>query len=258
MTIPVDFTDVFEAPPTESELKNAAEEYLRVNVMNTRNMVNYSVNMISVATQYPELYDVKLCDTVTIEDEVLNIRAKRKVCKTVWDCISEKYTTIEIGDLRQKLRFTIKYANARDIANSKVKSVVSKGSSPSYTRLMSSLHNITPAKLATNNATKISALEKKLAKLNSNSGAFDGKIGGENNQYGQIVQYDRYDEENAIVDKDGVHGEVVISPIEFELQTTQQELLRVTSSTNPQDVANSENELIYASVAKDFDRTGTR
>ena len=58
--------------------------------------------------QVGELEDqVDLCDTVTVIFEKLGIDAKAKVISTTWDVLADRYTRIEIGDVKQKVTDTI-------------------------------------------------------------------------------------------------------------------------------------------------------
>ena len=53
--------------------------------------------------KYALLEDVHLCDTVGVEFPELNVNATAKCIKTIYDAISNKYVSIELGESRTNL-----------------------------------------------------------------------------------------------------------------------------------------------------------
>jgi hypothetical protein len=53
------------------------------------------------------LENVLLCDTVTVIFEKLGISEKAKVVRTEYDCLAERYKSVEIGTIRSSLAVTI-------------------------------------------------------------------------------------------------------------------------------------------------------
>lgn len=99
----VDMSAEYEEAPTKEELTAKAQSYITSN-----NIGKPSVNITLDWVQVGELEDqVDLCDTVTVIFEKLGIDAKAKVISTTWDVLADRYTRIEIGDVKQKVTDTI-------------------------------------------------------------------------------------------------------------------------------------------------------
>ena len=99
----VDMSAEFEEAPAKEELTAKAQSYITSN-----NIGKPSVNITLDWVQVGELEDqVDLCDTVTVIFEKLGIDAKAKVISTTWDVLADRYTRIEIGDVKQKVTDTI-------------------------------------------------------------------------------------------------------------------------------------------------------
>lgn len=66
--------------------------------------------------QQPEyaavLERLSLCDTVTIKHSVLGVKAKAKVIKTVYNTLSEKYTSVSLGSAKGSLLSSIEQSTA--------------------------------------------------------------------------------------------------------------------------------------------------
>lgn len=99
----LDLSQDFEEQPTPAQLTARAQTYIKAN--------NIGVPKVSLSldfVQISELSDrVDLCDTVTVEFERLDVTAKAKCIRTVWDGLKERYTTIEFGDARTDITDTI-------------------------------------------------------------------------------------------------------------------------------------------------------
>ena len=99
----VDMSAEFEEAPTKEELTAKAQSYITSN-----NIGKPSINITLDWVQVGALEDqVDLCDTVTVIFEKLGIDAKAKVISTTWDVLADRYTRIEIGDVKQKVTDTI-------------------------------------------------------------------------------------------------------------------------------------------------------
>ena len=110
-TLPVDFSQNFDEEPTVEELRNAAENYISNNNIGIPE-VNLTVSFVALwqTTEYAELAAIErinLCDTVTVIFEKLGVNAKAEVIKTVFDVLTERYKSIEIGDAKSRLGDTI-------------------------------------------------------------------------------------------------------------------------------------------------------
>lgn len=99
----VDMSAEYEEAPTKEELTAKAQSYITSN-----NIGKPSINITLDWVQVGALEDqVDLCDTVTVIFEKLGIDAKAKVISTTWDVLADRYTRIEIGDVKQKVTDTI-------------------------------------------------------------------------------------------------------------------------------------------------------
>lgn len=103
-TIPVDLTAEFENKPTEDALRSAGQAYMERNDIGVPN-VNLRVSFVALwqTEEYASvsaLERVSLCDTVHVVFDKLGVSAKAKVIKTVYDVLTERYRTIEIGNAK--------------------------------------------------------------------------------------------------------------------------------------------------------------
>jgi phage minor structural protein len=105
--VPLDCSDKWEEPPTQTQLQQAATSYL--------NQPGRGVPKISIDVSFIQLWQtagneslgalerVSLCDTVTVVFESLKINATAKVVRTVYDTLHERYKEITLGEARGTL-----------------------------------------------------------------------------------------------------------------------------------------------------------
>ena len=103
-SVPYDFSGDFQSAPTAEQLRQRAERYI---IRNSIGIPAVSIKVSFVALWQTEEYKdiaplqrVNLCDWVTIQFERLGISAKAKVIKTVYDVLTERYKSIELGEAR--------------------------------------------------------------------------------------------------------------------------------------------------------------
>lgn len=97
--------------PTSEEIDSAARAYIEANNLSSPH-VSIDVKFINLADteEYKDiarLEEVHLCDTVQIDFPKLNISASAKVNKTVFNVLTEKYESIELGDAKSTLARSI-------------------------------------------------------------------------------------------------------------------------------------------------------
>ena len=116
----MDFSDEFSDGEeiTEKSLRQKATEWARTSGYN-KPSVSINVSFVNLwqspeYAKYALLERVSLCDTVTVNYEKLGIEAKAKVIKTVFDCLKEKYVSIELGDAKSNFADTVN-KTAKDI-----------------------------------------------------------------------------------------------------------------------------------------------
>ena len=97
--------------PTEAELRAAAQKYISVNKIGIPKVsLDVSFVMLAQSEEYKDfarLETVKLCDTVTVEFEKLGVRTTAKCIKTVYNVLTDKYNSIELGEPRSSLATTV-------------------------------------------------------------------------------------------------------------------------------------------------------
>lgn len=107
----IDFSDQFEAKPTSAQLTVMAQQYIEKNNIGHPS-VSLDVDFVNLADteEYKgiaPLENILLCDTVTVIFEKLGISEKAKVVRTEYDCLAERYKSVEIGTIRSSLAVTI-------------------------------------------------------------------------------------------------------------------------------------------------------
>jgi methyl-accepting chemotaxis protein len=110
----MDLTEEYESTPSITMLNNAAAAYVNQSAVGlpSENLKVSFVNLADTA-EYADiapLETVKLCDIVTVIYPDLGVRAAKKVIRTVWDVLQERYLEIELGDTKSSLGETIKGA----------------------------------------------------------------------------------------------------------------------------------------------------
>lgn len=107
----LDCSDAFEETPTEAQLRTYAQSYMERNQIGVPK-VSLTVSFVQLeqTTEYAGkalLERVSLCDTVSVEFPALNVAAKAKCIKTVYDVLLERYVSVSLGDARANLADTI-------------------------------------------------------------------------------------------------------------------------------------------------------
>ncbi len=109
----MDFSDKFSDGEviTEEKLRKKATAWAASSGYN-KPSVSINVSFVHLwqspeYAQYALLERVSLCDTITVNYEKLGVKATAKVIKTVYDCLKERYTSIELGDAKSNFADTI-------------------------------------------------------------------------------------------------------------------------------------------------------
>lgn len=107
---PLDLTKSFETPPSVAMLRAAAEAYVA--------NANLETPLVSVDVSFAQLEGetLGLCDIVSVEFADLGVSLKAKVVKTVYDALLDRYTSIEVGDIKSTIAGTIATASAEAAA----------------------------------------------------------------------------------------------------------------------------------------------
>ena len=106
-TLILDFTEKFEDgyPITVDTLRAKAKDYISSHPLGVETpTITVSFEPLWKQPEYAAVLErVSLCDTVTIRHLILGITTKAKVIKTVYDTLSEKYTSISLGAAKGSL-----------------------------------------------------------------------------------------------------------------------------------------------------------
>lgn len=99
--LPLDLTTVFDGQPTPDQLRTSAQYYIADN--------NVGVPRVSLSLSYAQLdgEKVDLCDTLTVTFAEMGVNTTAKVIKTVFDVLQDRYSSVEIGDMRASISETI-------------------------------------------------------------------------------------------------------------------------------------------------------
>lgn len=123
-TVVYDFSSEWENAPTVSQLRSKAQAYINKTGIGIPD-VSIKVSFVHLADteEYKDiapLQTVKLCDIVGIEFEKYGISTTAKVVKTVYDVLTDRYESIEIGSIRTNLASTLSDTNSsiQGLANS--------------------------------------------------------------------------------------------------------------------------------------------
>ena len=97
--------------PTEAELLAAAKKYISDNKIGVPKVsLDVSFVMLAQIEEYKDfarLETVKLCDTVTVEFEKLGVKTTAKCIKAVYNVLTGKYNSIELGEPKSSLAETV-------------------------------------------------------------------------------------------------------------------------------------------------------
>lgn len=116
--VPLDVSDKFESQPTKAQV-----EAMGLSVMNTTNPMiptqSIKVEFVRLHEMGYEnlapLFECKLCDTINVVFPFYNATGQFKIVKTVWNVLTNRYESMELGDLSLTL------AEALGISNKGVK-----------------------------------------------------------------------------------------------------------------------------------------
>lgn len=100
--VPLDVSDKFENKPTKAQV-----EAMGRSVMNAKNptIPSQNIHVEFVRLQdlgyegLENLFQCRLCDTVNVVFPYYNTSGRFKIVKTVWDVLSDRYESMELGDL---------------------------------------------------------------------------------------------------------------------------------------------------------------
>lgn len=127
-TVLIDVSQDMETQPTLSQLNEMAADYVATQGQISQNIKVSFLDLYDIEGK--EKADVRLCDTLKVIYMPMGIETTKKVIKTVWNVLLNRYDQIELGTIKSSLAQTI-VDNIGDIesivkANSRIISVVQK------------------------------------------------------------------------------------------------------------------------------------
>ena len=107
----LDLTDKFDDVPTVQQLRVAAIKYINDNNIG-KPKVNLKVDFVKLSQysgyeEFEPLEDIRLCDTVSIFFEKLGVSTSAKCIAMDFNPLTERITSIELGDAKNTLADTI-------------------------------------------------------------------------------------------------------------------------------------------------------
>ena len=110
-TVDSDGLEITDEKPTQAELLAAAQQYITDNEIGIPKVsLDVSFVMLSQSDEYKDyarLETVRLCDTVTVEFEKLGVKTTAKCIKTVYNVLTDKYDSVELGEPKATLSDTV-------------------------------------------------------------------------------------------------------------------------------------------------------
>ena len=106
-TVPLDVSDKFESKPTRDQVDSMAQSLL--------NRDNHALPVQTIHVEFIRLQDMpeyagfgnlmrcQLCDTIKVIFPDYNSSGQFKIVKTEWDVLSDRYESMELGDLSMSL-----------------------------------------------------------------------------------------------------------------------------------------------------------
>ena len=103
----VDLSETFpDGAPTIEQLTAEGRAYIRANNIGVPD-VNITVDWV------PTMADVELCDTVQVVFEKIGITATAKCVRAVYDVLKERYSELQIGNVKPTVADNIAYLNKK-------------------------------------------------------------------------------------------------------------------------------------------------
>lgn len=109
--MPLDLSREWQEAPTEQQLRERAEKYIEDNDITSPD-VSISVSFVQLGQtdEYKDiavLEHISLCDTVSIYYDALGVYTSAKVVKTVYNPLTDRYDSIDLGKARATIADTV-------------------------------------------------------------------------------------------------------------------------------------------------------
>lgn len=111
MVMPLDLSSKFDTIPTDAQLQSAAESYIESNNIGTPKLnVDFDFIALRQTKEYGDIAPlemVQLGDTVTVTFPYLDVVSRARVVKVVYDALTDRYDSVEIGSVTSSLASTV-------------------------------------------------------------------------------------------------------------------------------------------------------
>ena len=131
-TVLLDVSSRMSTPPSLAQLNEMALEYVNNNSIINENITVSFIDIRSIEEYktIAPLLEVNLCDTIIVNYQPYNVNVRKKVIRTVWDALLERYDQIELGDNKSNFAstFTDNIGDITEIINnnSRLTSIVQR------------------------------------------------------------------------------------------------------------------------------------
>ncbi len=109
--LPVDFSESFDTPPTEAQLRSRAQSYVQNNSIGVPNVsLDVEFEMLEQSDEYRGLAlleRVYLGDTVSVIFDDLGVNATARVVKIIYNPLLNRYDSVTLGKTKSNLAQTI-------------------------------------------------------------------------------------------------------------------------------------------------------
>lgn len=107
--IPVDLSGLYEQPPTEQELRDGAQKYLKqASDRSVAYPQSYQIDLVHNPDNTAEMQSADLCDFVQVQDVTLGVNVNLEVTEVTYDVVHERYTSMVVGSKRKTIGKLIK------------------------------------------------------------------------------------------------------------------------------------------------------
>jgi len=108
---PLDLSQLWTEPPTEDQIRTEANNFMtNTGIGIPKVSIDISFIQLSQSEEYKNissLETVMLCDDVTVEFDKLGVSATAKCVKTVYNVLTNRYTSIVLGEVKSNIVSTI-------------------------------------------------------------------------------------------------------------------------------------------------------
>lgn len=109
-TLLVDLSSEFQAVPTVTDLRNAANAYLQTIDWDSQESCSFDFVPLQNTTEYQDNIEeqlINLCDTITVDASVIGVQRTAKIVRTEYNQLTDKYDSMTVGMIEANIADTI-------------------------------------------------------------------------------------------------------------------------------------------------------